>query len=118
MLNVDDLIDARRLCDARDVILEFEAELWVWESRPAETWTFVSLPVEESEHIRELTAGPRRGFGSVRVKVRVGTTTWRTSIFPDAGSGTYALPVKKAVRTAEGIGVGDTARVVVELVDF
>jgi len=106
------------MCDARHVVVEFDAQLWVWDSRQAETWTFVSLPVEESEHIRELTAGPRRGFGSVRVEVRVGTTTWRTSIFPDAGSGTYALPVKKAVRRAEGLEAGDTARVVVELVDF
>jgi Domain of unknown function (DUF1905) len=99
------------------MVVDFEAELWVWDARRGETWTFVSLPVEESEEIRELADGPRRGFGSVRVRATVGATTWSTSIFP-AAEGHYVLPVKRAVRTAEGIEAGDTARVRVELVDM
>jgi hypothetical protein len=38
-------------------------------------------------------------------------------VFPDSTAGTYVLPVKKAVRTAEGLAVGDTAHVRLELVD-
>jgi hypothetical protein len=96
------------------MVFEFEAELWVWEARRDDGWTFVSLPVDASEEIREIT-GPRRGFGAVRVQVRVGATTWRTSVFPDSAREVYVLPVKKAVRTAESLGVGDVARVTIEL---
>src|SRR2546429_4747468 len=65
------------------VIVDFEAELWIWDARRAESWTFVSLPIEAAEEIRDRAAGPPRGFGSVRVRVTVGASTWTTSIFPD-----------------------------------
>lgn len=95
---------------------EFDAEVWVWDARRAETWTFVSLPEEASEEIREYAAGIPRGFGSVRVEATIGRTTWRTSIFPGGGS-SYSLPVKKAVRKAESLDIGDRARVRIELLD-
>jgi hypothetical protein len=100
------------------VIVVFDADLWVWDARRAESWTFVSMPVEASEEIRELADGPRRGFGSVRVRVTIGASTWTTSIFPDAARGHYVLPIKRAIRTAEALDVGDTTTVNVELVDL
>lgn len=51
----------------------------------------------------------------MRVEARVGGTSWRTSVFPDTGRGTYLLPVKKAVRTAEDLEDGDLVRVVLRL---
>ncbi|WP_370027863.1 DUF1905 domain-containing protein [Planotetraspora sp. GP83] len=36
------------------------------------------------EETRDLAGGPRRGFGSMRVRVTVGGSTWKTSIFPDS----------------------------------
>lgn len=100
------------------MIVVFDAELWVWDARREETWTFVSLPVDVSEEIREITDGPRRGFGAVRVQVTIGVSKWRTSIFPDAKRGAYVLPVKKAVRRAEGLEEGDVAKVTVELIEL
>ena len=95
---------------------EFDAVLWEWESSPEGTaWVFVTVPEDETEEIR-LRSGPPRGFGSVRVEVTVGATVWRTSIFPS--SDTYVLPVKKAVRAAEGLEIGDTVRVRLTLVDL
>ena len=105
-------------CDAPAVVVDFEAELWIWDARRLDSWTFVSLPVAESEDIRELAAGQARGFGSVRVRVTVGGSVWTTSIFPDGKRGAYVLPVKRAVRKAEGLGEGDTVKVRVELLDF
>jgi hypothetical protein len=102
----------------RLVVVTFEAELWIWDARRADSWTFVSLPAEVSEEIRQLAAGRPRGFGSVRVRVTVGGSTWPTSIFPDSARGTYVLPVKRAVRTAEDLDAGDVARVTVELPDL
>jgi hypothetical protein len=99
------------------VVVEFTAELWTWDARRADSWTFVSLPGEESEVIRELTAGLRRGFGAVRVRARIGTTTWTTSIFPDKARAAYVLPVKRAVRRAQHLEPGDTPTVTVELLD-
>jgi hypothetical protein len=79
------------------VVVAFDAELWMWDARRADSWTFVSLPAEASEEIREVAAGPRRGFGSLRVRVAVGDSMWTTSIFPDGVRGSYVLPIKRAV---------------------
>lgn len=95
----------------------FDAELWIWDARRADSWTFVSLPVEESEAIQDMTGGSRRGFGSLRVRVTIGGSSWKTSIFPDKRRGCYALPIKRTVREAEELGAGDVASVTVELLD-
>jgi hypothetical protein len=99
------------------VKVAFDAELWLWDARRTQAWTFVSLPPGQSEEIRDLAGGLRRGFGSVRVRATVGTSTWTTSIFPASQAG-YVLPVKRAVRVAEALDVGDVATVTVELIDF
>lgn len=96
---------------------EFEATLWLWEARRADRWTFVSLPTDVADEILDVAGPAERGFGSLRVEVRLGTTTWRTSVFPDSTAKTYVLPVKKAVRTAEGVEAGDTARLTLTLLD-
>ena len=91
---------------------EFEAPLWQWKARDAQpgSWFFVSLPFDVADEI-EAAAGPGRGFGSVRVEVTVGGTTWRTSVFPSAEEKTYVLPVKKQVREREGLAESTTCRV-------
>ena len=38
--------------------------------------------------------------------VRTGSTSWTTSLFPKDGR--YLVPVKSAVRKAEGLEIGDT----------
>ena len=69
------------------------------------------------EEIRDLTGGLRRGFGSVRVRATIGTSTWTTSIFPSSQAG-YVLPVKRPVRVAQALDVGNKTTVTVELIDF
>jgi hypothetical protein len=100
------------------VVFVFDAELWIWNARRGDSWTFVSLPTDESEDIGELASAPSRGFGSLRVRVMLGTSTWTTSIFPDTTRATYVLPIERAIRQAERLGAGDIATVTVELVDF
>ena len=97
---------------------DFEAPLWLWQARQATepgSWVFVSLPFEVSDEI-EAQAVPGKGFGSVRVEVTIGSSTWRTSLFPSAEEKTYVLPVKKSVRTAEGLDEGSEAAVRLSLV--
>jgi len=95
---------------------EFAAPLWRYPG--ADGWHFVSLPPDISADVTEITAGIRRGFGSVRVAVTVGATSWRTSIFPDSKTGAYLLPVKKAVRTAERLHTGDEIRAQLRITDL
>ena len=93
----------------------FTAPLWEWDAQGG--WFFVTLPEEAAADIREVPRMPR-GFGSVRVRVTVGSTTWSTSVFPDSKLGSYVLPVKKAVRTAEGLEAGGDVLVELEVVDL
>lgn len=102
---------------AESVKVAFDAELWLWDARRSQSWTFVTLPVSQSEEVRDLAGGLRRGFGSVRVRATIGSSTWTTSIFPGSQGG-YVLPVKRPVRDAEGLEAGDVATVTVELIDF
>ncbi|HEX9767450.1 MAG TPA: DUF1905 domain-containing protein [Nitriliruptorales bacterium] len=91
---------------------EFTSELLLWEGGDA-PWHFVTLPEEISDEIEFRTAERTAGFGSVRVEVTVGTTSWRTSLFPDTSRGAYVLPVKKEARDREDLVAGD--KVVVTL---
>lgn len=89
----------------------FRAELWRWQDG---TWFFVTLPADLSVDLR-MAAGPPRGFGSVRVEATVGGSVWRTSVFPQQESGSFVLPVKKAIRVAEGLDEGDPCEVALRL---
>ena len=88
----------------------FDAELWEWTGQGA-AWFFVTLPEDVTDEIDDAHTGPRAGFGSVKVRVSVGATTWDTSIFPSKDAGGFILPIKKAVRVAEGVSVGVPFRV-------
>ena len=90
----------------------FDAELWSSES--VASWAFVTLPAEVSDDVR-LLSGPPAGFGSVRVEVTVGASTWRTSVFPDKTRG-FVLPVKSAVRRREDLEIGDRVGLTLSLV--
>lgn len=92
-------------------MVEFTASVFTWEAR-SEAWYFAAVPPEISADIREIPRIPR-GFGAVRVTARIGASTWSTSIFPDSSRGAYVLPLKRAIRDAEGIA--DGAEIVVRL---
>jgi Domain of unknown function (DUF1905) len=96
--------------------------LWIWtaDKAPA-SWHFLTLDGEVAEAIhdlsllRRLEGGRKRGWGSIKVRATVGETNWDTSIFPAKEMGGWLLPVKAAVRKAEGLVAGDLVRVVVEV---
>lgn len=94
--------------------IEFSAPVVRWDKR-VESWFFVTMPQELSEDIRELPAPPR-GFGSLRVRARIGATRWTTSIFP--GTEGYLLPLKRQVRESASLAEGDIAEVELEIIDL
>ena len=86
----------------------FTAKLWVYSGAGA--WHFVTLPVDVAEQIK-FYREQRRGFGSIRVQVTIGSTQWQTSIFPDKASNSFVLPIKSAVRKQEALVVGQEVAV-------
>jgi hypothetical protein len=98
------------------VEFSFKAKLWMWSDE--NSWHFVTLPKKNVQELREIAQlQPRRGFGSMRVYVSVGTSEWQTSIFPDSKSGSYLLPIKKPIRKKEKLTAGDFVKATIRLID-
>ena len=91
----------------------FRSELWRYSGESP--WHFVTLPFDHADEIEEIATESKRGFGSVRVEVTIGGSTWRTSLFPDSKVKSYVLPIKKPVRIAERLEPGRPVDVVIEL---
>ncbi|MCC6926630.1 DUF1905 domain-containing protein [Novosphingobium sp.] len=94
--------------------------LWRWTSSTGTgAWHFVTIDGAAGEALSG-TALMRRlersigGFGSLKVTARIGDSTFKTSVFPSKELG-WLLPVKAAVRKAEGLGEGDVVEVVLEV---
>ncbi len=98
------------------------AKLWIWTSDQAPArWHFLTVEGEAAEAIhalalmRRLESGRRRGWGAMKVKASIGESVWDTSIFPDKARGGWLLPVKAAVRKAEGLVAGDAVQLTITL---
>jgi len=95
--------------------------LWRWQSATAPAaWFFVTIAGDVADSIRLAAISSqwldgRKGFGSAKVHATIGDTSWSTSVFPHRESGGWLLPVKAAVRKAEGIVEGDEVTVTVSL---
>lgn len=83
---------------------EFTADLWEWAARP--NWFFVAVPEDATDDIDAEFGSRAAGWGSIKVEVNVGSTTWETSMFPDEQRGCFVLPVKASVRRAEDLHEG------------
>ena len=72
-----------------------------------DAWFFAYVDKKLAAEIKEKHGKIRRGFGSIKITATLGKTKWQSSIFPDKHSGCYVLPLKAAVRRAEGVEAGD-----------
>jgi hypothetical protein len=95
------------------VDLDVTGEVFTW--RGPSPHHFVRVPAEESAQIEDAAALVTYGWGMVPVTGRIGETTFTTSLWPQDGG--YVVPLKLAVRRAEGLEVGDlvTVRLTVDL---
>jgi len=92
---------------ASDEIFDVEAEVWTWRlPNHSGTWHFLTVDGQTSAEIRYAALGRTGGFGSIKVSATIGSTRWRTSIFPHRESGGFILPIKAEVRRNEGIVPG------------
>ena len=83
--------------------LQFTGVVWFW--RGPSPFFFVVVPDEPSSAIRSVSRVASYGWGAIPVKVQLADRAWRTSIFPKDGR--YLVPIRAAVRIAEGLGDGD-----------
>ena len=90
----------------------FDAVVWLYPGDGG--WVFLTLPNETSDKILDV-APSTGGFGSIKVDVRIGEIEWSTSLFPDQKVGSFVLPVKRAVREAASVEIGDTITVTLTL---
>jgi Domain of unknown function (DUF1905) len=87
--------------------LEFDGEIIHW--RGPSPHHFVVVPDEESAAIEAEASMVTYGWGAIPVRACIGCTEFGTSLFPKDGR--YLLPVKAAVRRAEGLELGDDVTV-------
>ena len=87
--------------------LEFSGEIIYW--RGPSPFHFVTVPEEQSAAIEAVASLVTYGWGVIPVTARVGKTDFRTSLFPKGEL--YLVPVKNAVRKAEGLELGDNITV-------
>jgi len=90
------------------------ARVWEWEGKGS--WHFITIEKPQSQEIKKDWHWPTKGFGSIPVIVTLGTSTWKTSVFPGKG-GSYLLPLKKAVRDKEGIKIGNQIKLEVTVIE-
>ncbi|WP_249216340.1 DUF1905 domain-containing protein [Nocardioides palaemonis] len=86
--------------------MDFSGTLVEW--RGPAPYHFVPLPPDEADLVDEVKAEVVY-WGVVPVRARIGATSFTTSMFPREG--TWFLPVKDAVRRAEGLELGDAVEV-------
>lgn len=79
-------------------------------------WRFLIIPKKVGKRIKEAFGDMAAGWGSIKVFVIIGETTWKTSIFPDKKLGTYLLPLKAQVRKAENITDNSKVNFIIKII--
>lgn len=97
--------------DIDAIDLSFDGELWYW--RGPAPFYFITVPDEPSALLRAVSSAVSYGWGMIPIRASTGRTTWDTSLFPKDGR--YVLPMKDAVRWAEGLAEGHSASIHLEI---
>ena len=100
-----------RLTGMDTVDFAFSGEVWEW--RGPAPYHFVSVPEDLCDEVREAGELVSYGWGMVPVSLRIGRTSWTTSLWPKDGG--YVVPLKDKVRRAESVQLGDTVTVAMEI---
>ena len=105
------LLPAEDLASGRDYTIR--AKVWRWKNGP---WHFATLPIKQAAEIRRRFGASARGWGSIRVKVKIGDTEWPTSLFPERKAKSYLFAIKAEVRKAEDVKAGKRITAVIHIV--
>jgi hypothetical protein len=94
------------------LLVEFEFSAPVIEWRGPAPFYYADIPLEESDDVKDAAKGLEY-WGQVPVVALIGDTEFTTALFPKDGR--YLLPLKDVVRRAEGIELGMTLEVGMDL---
>lgn len=97
-----------------DLNFTFSTDLWQYSGKGG--WHFITVPKDASEQIKFFAHSAKVGFGSVRVNAKINDVEWKTSLFPDAKSGCYYLPVNAKVRKTAKLTKGDELSIRIDVV--
>lgn len=92
---------------------EVKGKIWRYEDTSGHTggWFFIYVPLALSRKIKDSARNKKKvGFHFVRVKAKLGKTTWNTTLFPTK-DGPYLIAIKADVRRKEDIAEGDAIKV-------
>ncbi len=90
---------------------EFNGKIWFW--RGPAPFFFVTMPEEQSHDLKAISSAVTYGWGVIPVRVQIGNTEWKTSLFPK--DGLYLVPIKASVRKAEHLEEGDDVTIRLEV---
>lgn len=93
------------------MVIEFTGKIFHW--RGPAPFLFVAVPDKQSRDIKAISRVVTYGWGVIPVHARIGTTEFKTSLFPK--DGLYLVPVKMVVQKAENVGEGDNVAVRLEI---
>lgn len=91
--------------------IEFNGKIWYW--RGPSPFFFVTIPEEQSRDIKAVSGLVTYGWGVIPVRVWIGKTEFKTSLFPKDGR--YIVPIKASVRKAEDLDEGDNVTIKLEV---
>ncbi|HAV76372.1 MAG TPA: DUF1905 domain-containing protein [Anaerolineae bacterium] len=91
--------------------IEFKGKILFW--RGPAPWFFVTIPAKQSRELKAISSLVTYGWGVIPVHVQIGSTEWKTSLFPKDGR--YLVPIKASVRKAEDLEKGDKVTVRLEV---
>jgi hypothetical protein len=89
----------------------FKAKVWLYTGQGA--WHFITLPKSLSQNIKVICFDRKSAWGSIRVLAKIGSTSWKTSLFPDTKAGAYLMPIKLSVRKQQKIAAGSLVAVTI-----
>lgn len=92
---------------------EVKGKIWRYEDPSGHTggWFFVYVPLPLSRKIKDAARNKKKvGFHFVRIKAKIGKTSWNTTLFPTK-DGPYLIAIKADVRRKEGVGEGDVVKI-------
>ena len=106
-----EILGATSLTEGKMMDIEFTEKIIFW--RGPAPWFFVPVPAQQSREINRISRLVTYGWGVIPVHVRIGKTTWQTSLFPKEDR--YLVPIKASVRKAEQLEEGESVTVRLEI---
>jgi hypothetical protein len=96
---------------AKELVISFSAEVIYW--RGPSPFFFLRVPERDALAINKIAKQVSYGWGVIPSDVTIGSNEFYTALIPKDGS--YLVPLKKVVRAATKIDLGDKVKVEIRI---